>query len=134
VRELRRVLRPGGLLLVVTNGERHLEALDQLIAVAGEAPDFDFAMSRFTLASGGELLGEAFDDVAIDDVRGELVVPQVEPVLRYLDSSASLIEPQMGHGVRWDDVLGRARAIVDAEIGRTGAWRCPVHSGIFICR
>src|SRR5436305_14202446 len=55
-RELRRVTRPGGVVLAVTNGGDHTEELGRLLG----AEALERSMSRFTLETGGGGLGRVF--------------------------------------------------------------------------
>ena len=132
--ELRRVLRPGGVALVVTNDPDHFRHLvDQLSAATGSAAPVRFA-DRFTLSNGEALLRAHFEDVQIEHLRGEIVVPDVEPVVRYAESCRSLYELQLRSGVTWEESMHRLANLVAHEIAETGAWRTTTHSGVFVCR
>jgi SAM-dependent methyltransferase len=134
VAELRRVLRPGGVLLAVTNGGDHLQGTIDLIRQAAGIEHMVRFMERFTLEDGGRDLATAFDDVSVEAVAGELIVPHVGPVMAYIESMRALAEGQLPAGVGWDEVLVDVRRAVEAKIASDGAWRCPTHSGVFICR
>lgn len=132
--ELRRVLAPDGVALVVTNDESHLGHLvDQFSASLGTDAMVRF-IDRFTLANGGPLLERHFDDVTVHHLRAELVVPEVEPVIRFADSCRSLYELQLPPGVSWEEAMSRFTVLVEQEITDTGAWRTATHSGVFVCR
>ena len=132
--ELRRVVRPGGVALVVTNDPDHFGHLvEQIASVTGTAAPVRFA-DRFTLSNGGVVLQAHFERVDVDHLRGEIVVPHAEPVVRYADSCRSLYELQLPAGVTWEESMARFRALVEQEISETGAWRTPTHSGVFLCR
>jgi SAM-dependent methyltransferase len=132
--ELRRVLRPGGVALIVTNDRRHLGHLvDQLSAATGTAAPVRF-IDRFTLENGRPLLERHFEHVRVEHHRGALVVPDTEPVVRYADSCRALYETQLPAGATWSDSMARFEAFVDQEVAEQGAWRCETHSGVFVCR
>jgi len=132
--ELRRVLRPGGTALVVTNDGSHLGHLvDQVSASLGTSAMTRF-IDRFTLANGGPVLERHFDEVTVHHLRAELVVPEVEPVIRFADSCRSLYELQLPPGVTWEEAMSRFTVLVEQEITDAGAWRAVTHSGVFVCR
>jgi SAM-dependent methyltransferase len=132
--ELRRVLREGGLALIVTNGQRHVGHLvDQLSEATGTMAPVRF-IDRFTLENGGSLLERHFEHVDVDHARGALVVPDAEPVMAYADSCRSLYETQLPDGVTWPEAMLRLADLVRQEIADNGAWSTPTNSGVFVCR
>jgi SAM-dependent methyltransferase len=132
--ELRRVLRPGGVALIVTNDRLHVgHLIEQLTEATGMAPPVRF-IDRFTLENGLPLLQRHFADVRLEHFRGELVVPESGPVVRYADSCRSHYEPQLPAGVSWEEAMTRFEALVAQDIAEQGAWRASTHSGVFVCR
>jgi SAM-dependent methyltransferase len=84
--ELARVLAPGGRLVVVTNGERHME---ELRAIAGNA-----AWDRtFTRENGAEIIGRHFDRVERRDADGWATIEDDELVRGFV-ASLDADEPQ----------------------------------------
>lgn len=90
IREMRRVLRPGGTLYAATNGERHMVDLDALVARL--APDLmpqvipvspSFA-SCFTLENGPEQLSQAFEHMQMRRYQDGLVVTEAQPLVDYV--------------------------------------------------
>jgi SAM-dependent methyltransferase len=138
VAELRRVLRPGGVLLAATNGADHLRELADLIDaamtnVAGRPVAFPRVSSlRFGLENGAEPLRAAFGSVERRDARSTLVIPTVEPVVRYADSLATAREA-LPPGTDWEAVLAEVKRLTAAEIARRGAFRVTTHAGAFAC-
>jgi len=137
-RELRRVVRPGGLLLASTNAADDKLEVDELWASAvadltGWRPTEREGDGRFT-TDDGDLLAVAGWDVTLESWRREAAVPEVAPVVAFVDSMRGLAEADLPVGVDWSVFLDRVRARVAAEIDRTGAWRMSSHIGVFTCR
>jgi SAM-dependent methyltransferase len=137
-RELRRVMRPGGVLLASTNAADDKAEVGALWAAAvedltGSRPAERADDGRFTTDDGG-LLAAAGWDVTVETWRRETVVPTVDPVVAFVDSMRGLAEADLPGGVTWPAFLDRVRARVADEIERTGAWRMHSHVGTFTCR
>jgi len=138
VRELRRVVRRGGLLLASTNGAGDKVEVDQLWAAAASdltgrpepAPAGD---GSFTLHDG-DLLRTAFDHVSVQVFDRETVVPEVQPVVAFVDSMRALSASSLPADVSWDAFLDRVRTRVTAEVDRHGGWRMTNQVGLFTCR
>ena len=111
VAELRRVLRPGGVLFAMTNGTRHLLEINQFVEKSGiSAAASTFGMMNvrlaFSLQNGKALLGTAFKDVVRLDFPTELMVTEVQPILDYV---ASMLEDP-------DEVMSGAGGLALARI------------------
>lgn len=139
VRELRRVVRAEGIVLAVTNGLGHVAELgrvleDSIHDVAGDASfHLDRSGERFTLEDGADVLRTAFGSVERHDRHAELLVPDAEPVMRYLASMVGL-EPSLPEGVTFAAVLERCAPRVEEIVARDGGFRVTVHAGAFVCR
>jgi SAM-dependent methyltransferase len=125
VRELRRVTRPGGQVLVVLNGADHLRELRE--QVADSAPGVATGWpGRLTLDNGAELLAGCFESVVRHDFTAELVVPVPEPVAAYLLSARYAQQvPDTQRLVA--DVLG------GLPTDQAGNFRISTHSGCLVC-
>jgi SAM-dependent methyltransferase len=137
--ELRRVLRPGGALLAVTNSAYHNQELFALYetafaSVAGDGAPGERWDRRFELENGTALLQTAFAQVERRDITGALVIPEATPVLRYLDSTRATRAPALPDRVTWEDLMAEAARIVDRTIVEQGAFRVTTHAGVFVCR
>lgn len=88
VAELRRVLRPGGLLIAATNGAQHLSGLRELpVELADDAVTVvGSAGLSFTLENGGQELRRAFSDVVVLRRDDEVLADDPDLVLAYLRS------------------------------------------------
>jgi SAM-dependent methyltransferase len=130
VRELRRITRPGGRVLVGLNGEDHLRELRNLMAAAladiGLADMRPAAAERIGLDQGQELLSGAFAAVARHDFVSNLLLPGSEPIAAYVRSTflaQCLPEPEQ---------------LVTAVTTRLrdephGTLRVRTHSGCLVC-
>jgi len=85
VRELRRVTRPDGRVLVVLNGADHLSELHALLNRRGP--------SRLDLDAGAALLAVEFPSVTREDLRSELIIPDATPIEAYAASLPSASTP-----------------------------------------
>jgi len=83
--EIRRVLRPGGTLVAVTNGDEHLSDLRR---DAGGTP----AITTFSSENGEAALRQHFADVRREDFASRAVFPDHATAVAYLDSSAEAVE------------------------------------------
>src|SRR3954468_14399549 len=90
--EVRRVLRPGGRFVAVTNGDEHVAALRR--AAGGDA-----VRTSFSSENGDQSLRRHFDTVTRTDVETRAVFPDRDAALAYLRSSGEAIDwslPQDG--------------------------------------
>ncbi|HEV2377480.1 MAG TPA: class I SAM-dependent methyltransferase [Streptosporangiaceae bacterium] len=123
VRELRRVTRPGGQVLVVLNGEDHLRELRDLITtVLGRLTDGPpLATERLCLDDGEALLAAQFTSITRHDFTGELLIPARQPVEDYV---RSMVLP---------DPVSLAAAVTGL-IPASGTFRVRTHTGCLVCR
>ena len=135
VRELRRVVRPGGTLVVSTNASAHLVELRHhwtaaLSEATGTAVEpWRSAASRFTLEDAPAVLGAVFDEVEVQRTDNALVVPDVDPLVAYVESTRDL----SGHHVD-DPVWTAAVALLCDRLAHAVPLRCTVVKGVLVCR
>jgi len=134
IAELRRVVRAGGVVLAVTNAVDDKPEIRRLLHRAADRPLGSYAKvdNRFTLEDAPSLLGEAFDHLRVVDVCTEIAVPEVEPVIRYVDSIRSAAEPALR--VDWQQLLSRAASMAQSEIDAVGAFRITTHAGVVVAQ
>jgi SAM-dependent methyltransferase len=123
IREVRRVLRPGGRFYASTIGEGHLAEFGAALAPL-LPPDTPEVHIDFTVETGAAELATVFDHVTVDRYDGVLRVPEIEPLLTYLDSG----------GQRWPlDHHGRQAFARWARetIAREGYVRISTSQGLF---
>jgi SAM-dependent methyltransferase len=138
VRELRRVLAPGGACLAVTNGAEHLLRLRGLVehAAGNGAPGWHMepATRAFTAQNAAAQLGEAFGSVTC--VRPARQVPVVirdaAVAADYVASWAGFYQDQVTRP--WADVVAEVRQEVQAVINREGAFTVSGDLAAFVCR
>ena len=135
ISEMRRVLVPGGVVLVLTNSHCHLQELNALIGdvaqeVLGAQRKPERAYWRFSSESGDEELRRHFASVTRHDARSELVVSEVQPIVDYVASGWSLASAPDGRESMLREVEQRTRAVIEAE----GAFRIRTDVGCFVCR
>ena len=127
VAELRRVVRPGGALVVSTNSTTHLREMGE----AWGQTRWGEGASRFSLEHGGEVLATAFSHVEVQRTDNRLLIPEVEPVVAYIES---VRDNYAGSVDDWDASIERLRERVSDEIRRSGAFAVSITKGVFVCR
>jgi ubiquinone/menaquinone biosynthesis C-methylase UbiE len=138
VAELRRVVRPGGTLLVATNSQHDKQELGTLFdaaiaALAGHTAERAVA-TRFSLEHGAALLQTQFADVQRYDFTATIVLPEAAPAVAYMESMRATTEATLPAPLSWEAVIAEFERQVRAHIDRHGAFRLRVHRGVFVCR
>jgi ubiquinone/menaquinone biosynthesis C-methylase UbiE len=137
--EIRRVVRPGGVALVLTNSERHFKELDELLiecaaATIGASRVHDrTSLTRFKIEDGGEELEAVFGDVTLHRFESELVIDAPEPVVAYAKSMGMFVIDRRGDG-ELDAVVVELERRVAEKIAADGAFRITTACGCFVCR
>jgi SAM-dependent methyltransferase len=131
--EMRRVLKPGGRCVVVTNGPNHLRSLLLLVEKAVGTATPGWEIFAFSLQNGEGQLRPPFEDV-------ECVRPDVAPV-RITDAAiaadyvASMADHYQDETARpWPEVAEEVRSAVQREIDARGAFVVAGDVGAFVCR
>lgn len=136
--ELRRVLRPRGRCVVVTNGANHIGSLRHLVEAAARrsTPEWEMrdpATQAFSLENGGAQLRAAFDHV-------ECIRPRDAASVRLTDAKvAADYVASVGHHYEaqldcpWRDIVDAVREAVQRRIDRDGAFVVAGDTGAFVC-
>jgi SAM-dependent methyltransferase len=138
IRELRRVLAPGGACIAVTNGARHLRSLRSLVehSVRTTAPGWQMrpATHAFTAENAAAQLGAAFDSVTCVRPAGEapVIIRDATVAADYVASWASFNQDQIARP--WPEVVQEVRQDVQAVIERDGAFVASGDLAAFVCR
>jgi len=134
--ELRRVLRPDGRCLVVTNGAGNFAELRALVesAAGGSWRWGRPAETIFSLENGAAPLATAFDVVTrVDTPPRRLLLTDPDAVAAYLESIRDHYEHQLPKG-RWDHVVDEVRRRTADVVAAEGALRLSTSAGAFVCR
>jgi SAM-dependent methyltransferase len=138
VAELRRVTRPGGMVLASTNSVRTLteifDLLDAAVARQLGRPVGARPVLSFTTETGAGLLGGQFRDVSLLQYDLPLAFPGPEPVTAYLDSIREPTVLEVGGALDFDLVLADVAARVDQAVRAEGRFRTASRGGVFVCR
>lgn len=135
VRELARVVRDNGVVVVASNGRNHHRERREVVhraylEVTGEEFTRRTVDENFLIEDAPTALGEYFacENVSLGDV---LAVPTAEAVVTYTASIRSYIDLPEGP---WQAFLNRVGELVNEEIAATGAFRITTDAGLVIAR
>jgi SAM-dependent methyltransferase len=138
VRELRRVLVPGGVCIAVTNGGRHLRSLRSSVerSVRTAVPGWQMrsATEAFAAENAAAQLGAAFECVTCIRPAGEapVVIRDAAVAADYFASWATFYQGQIARP--WPEVVQDVRQDVQAVIDHEGAFVVSGDLAAFVCR
>ena len=125
LREVRRVLKPGGLFLAATNGQQHMHELRAIIQQFNPDASRDgMSADIFNLEDGLEELAEYFPEVAVDRYEQHLDVNEATPLVAYVQSAKRLS----------DDQLAALEAYITQQIAEKSAIRITPMPGLLIAQ
>lgn len=138
IRELRRVIRPGGIALASTNSSGTMAEvhglLDATVSELLGRPVHAMPELGFTTESGAALLEEAFSEVTLYAADTVLAFSAAQPVADYIGSVREPIERTVGESFDFDAAIGTIIARVEQAIRDQGRFRTIFRSGVFLCR
>lgn len=129
IAELRRVLRPGGVLYAATNSSEHMQALMDLIGVLDPGVDTTHSGYRFTLENGEAPLRVVFDSCELRVFDDSLHITQAQPLLDYILSMALPFRR-----LKTSEGQAAAFAHIQRRIDEAGAIDIGKGAGVFVCR
>lgn len=126
LREIRRVLRPGGSCYAATMSRRNLREFHEIVQRFIAGGRIGQAAIRFGLENGFEYLSSVFPSVRVERYPDELIVTETQPMMDYVNSMSSM------------RIIGTAeerealRRYLDAELAANGSIRVTKDSGVLI--
>ena len=139
--ELRRILRPGGVLIAVTNAASHTAELDELYAEATAAllgdrpPPPRLPTNGFALDQAAAHLSRHFTAVTIHVRRTLVHVPDPGPIVGYLASLRSYADETLREdGLTFDDLVPHIEAAAARRIISHGAVVVTGLPAAIVCR
>lgn len=135
--EMRRVLRPGGVAIALTNSDRtHAELVALVEDVVGNGWRWRRPSSEeFSMENGGEQLAVAFESVARLDHEPTVVhVVDADLVAGYVGSVTDTYEDQVAPWISWSDVVVECGRRAAEVIAREGSFDIGLRGGAFVCR
>jgi len=130
VREISRVLKPGGFLCAATNGYDHMCEFHELINLF--YPDASILRSQsksYSLENALEILSPWFDSIEINHYDENLKITTVEPVLAYLNSLWAVTEPMDATS---NEKLEQAGEMISHQISTKGHFWVTKSQGVVI--
>ena len=136
-REMRRVLRPGGVAIATTNSDRAHQSLRELVeSVVGRGWRWGrVSADEFSMENGGQQLAVAFESVERTDYPSTTVhVVDADLLADYVWSCADPYADAVREWIAWDDVVDECRRRAREAIERDGSFDIELHGGAFVCR
>lgn len=137
--EMRRVLKPGGRCVVVTNGHNHMRSLRELVETAVRVGTPGWQMRNpsthaFSLDNGEAQLRPAFERVECVRPADVAAVKLADAAIAadYVASVADHYEHETSRP--WQDVVEDVRTAVQREIDAQGEFVIVGETGAFVCR
>jgi SAM-dependent methyltransferase len=92
IRQIQRILRPGGRLFTITNGRNHMRELDDLVpSYIPHIPPREL-LGNFLLQDGQDILGRHFEVVNLHKYNDYVTVTEADPLVLYCLSRVPLFD------------------------------------------
>lgn len=136
LRELRRVLRPGGAALLVANGSADKQEIrdlwqDAADAVTGSTISLPAWTRRFSIDADLEMVTQMFPDIRVDALTGRFRFPTPDPVIAWVNSLRAGTEHEIDDET-WDSVVTELRTRIEQRINQIGHLSVAKVSGVII--
>ncbi|MDO4296461.1 MAG: MerR family transcriptional regulator [bacterium] len=130
LREIGRVLKPDGLFLCSTYGNRHMKEISEMVKEFDERINLsEVSLSEmFGLENGGEILKKYFRDVRCVHYEDELMISKTGPILDYIMSCHGNQQEYLGN--RYDEF----RVFLEQKMKKKGLLHITKDAGAFLCR
>lgn len=130
LREMRRVIRPGGRVVITANSRSSYANLWELrnAAVAELGLPQYYGVGYWFALEDVNLVASVFPDVRVEEWRDAFVFPSAEPVLRYLSTAPASVESEFDR----ERLFALLRPRIEEIVAREGVFRVPKSSGCFI--
>jgi SAM-dependent methyltransferase len=136
--EFRRVVRPGGTLLIVLNGKDDKceirsvweEAGSAVVGGIFRAPHWG---ARVNLDNAPQEIAKHFSLITVDRLRGRFLFPSADPPIRWIESLRDGTEAALSDE-EWRDIVRETRSRISGVIDREGTFSASKDSGIVLAR
>lgn len=140
VQEIRRVLKPQGILMAATNSAHNMPEFNTLYRRALLLlTNFEYQNEvmrsdahRFSLEDGIMLLSRHFYAVARYDLPSALVFAEPDPVIAYFESTRDLEEASLPQGISWEAFIDVMRQQITRLIAHSGRLVVKKLSGVIV--
>ncbi|MEJ2750691.1 MAG: class I SAM-dependent methyltransferase [Anaerolineae bacterium] len=141
LRQIKRVLRPGGRLIAATNSSSNMTELFNLRRQAMQQLDIPIdpvlekspVADLFSLENGRSLLQNHFRHVQRHDLASALVFPGPQPVLDYIASTRDWLTTFLPPHVTWEALYNQIQTLLTTHFTSHDEFRVNKLGGVFIC-
>jgi SAM-dependent methyltransferase len=139
--EFRRVLKPNGVLMTATNSAQSMPELQVLMRRAillltrtggTQVKPPTPASELFALENGSRQLARHFFAIVRQDLPSKLVFSEIDPLMKYIESTRKMREPQLPKDVAWDDVMMIMRQQITHLVNHLGELVINKLSGVLL--
>ncbi len=141
IKEIRRVLKPTGVIMTTTNSIQNMQELQVLMRRAivllsrsggANARTPSSINEAFALENGTRILARHFYAVVRHDLPSALVFQETEPAMAYLESTREMREGNLPGDVEWDDVMVIMRQQINQLVKHLGELVINKQNGVLL--